>query len=341
MVRVRSVTGDQIWLVRGYRLARLVLTDPRFSRAAASRPDAPKVNTANPAPSSMMSADGADHARLRRLVGGAFAPRRIAALAPDVQRLVDGLLDDLVTTGPPADLVARFAAPLPIAVISALLGIPASDIDRVREWAGVLFDVSVSSARDKARRSFALFAYMSKLIERKRAEPADDLLCSLIAAHDGGALSSTELVDLALAVLTAGYETTVGQLSLSVLAYLLDPVAGGPDVEEYLRLSPATPTTFPRVATEDVVLGDVTVRAGDAVVVSILHANVDGAGSHLTFGHGAHYCLGAGLARLQLGIALRSLLGRLPALRLAGAPDAVGWYEGLATRGLTHLLVEW
>ena len=363
-MRLRAPTGDEVWLVTDYRLARLVLTDPRFSRAAAVLPEAPKINTANPAPSSMMSMDGAEHARLRRLVAGAFAPRRIAALAPDVQRLVDELLTTMDSKGAPADLVESFAAPLPIAVISTLLGIPAQDRARVQEWAGVLFDVTVGTARDKARRGFALFEYMSRLIERKRAQPGDDLLCGLIAAHDAGAVSRTELVDLALAILTAGYETTVGQIGLSVLSFLRDPApreelrderSTAAVVEEYLRLTPATPITFTRVALERVDLGGVTVEAGDAVVVSVLHGNVDPAvfpdadrlvpagrsTAHLTFGHGTHFCLGAGLARLQITIAMRTLVRRLPHLRLVDGEDAVGWYEGLATRGLTHLLVTW
>jgi cytochrome P450 len=364
VMRVKTPTGDDIWLVTGYELGRLVLTDPRLSRAAATCPRAPKVNTVYPAASSIMSMDGADHARLRRLVAAEFAPRRVAEFAPGIQSQVDHLLDELCAGDQPADLIAAFAAPLPIAVISTLLGIPAADLDRVRTWAGVLFEVTASTPQDKARRGFALFQYMSQLIERKREEPADDLLCRLIAAHDAGAVSRTELIDLALAVLTAGYETTVGQVGLSVLSVLLDPAPPehrrqawtAPDApEEYLRLVPATPTTFPRVAVEDVDLGGVTVRAGEAVVVSLLHANLDPTvfpdpdrlvpnripNPHLTFGHGAHFCLGAGLARLQISIAVRTLLLRLPNLRLAEDPAAVAWAEGLATRGLSQLLVEW
>jgi cytochrome P450 len=364
VVRVQAPTGDAVWLVRDYHLARLVLTDPRFSRAAAARPEAPKVNTANPAPSSMMSMDGAEHARLRRLVAGAFAPRRIAALTPDIERLVDSLLSEMSTMDRPVDLVASFAGPLPIAVISALLGIPAEDRALVQEWAGVLFDVTASTSREKARRGFALFGYMAKLVQRKRLAPADDLLCDLVAAHDEGAVTETELIDLALAILTAGYETTVAQIGMSVLSLLLDPAAregllreptAAGVVEEYLRLTPATPMTFPRVALEDVDLGGVTVEAGQAVVVSLLHGNLDGTvftdpdrldparypAAHLTFGRGAHFCLGAGLARLQINVAVRALFQRMPDLRLADGPDAVGWYDGLATRGLTHLMVTW
>jgi cytochrome P450 len=364
VTRVRTATGDEVWQVTGHRLARQVLTDRRFGRAAAALPGAPMINTISPAPSSMMSMDGPGHTRLRRLVAEQFGPQRIAALAPDIQRLADGLLDELGAAGPPVDLIASFAAPLPVAVIGTLLGVPAEDWTAVQEWAGVLFDVTASPPREKARRGFALFQYMSGLIDRKLSARGDDLICSLVAAHDAGGLSRTELVDLALAVLTAGYETTVGQLGLSMLWLLQhpghdwtlrDPATTAAVVEEYLRLAPATPMTFPRVALADVDLGEITVRAGEAVVVSVLHSNLDGAvfpdpsrlvptgrpAAHLTFGHGAHFCLGAGLARLQLNIALPTLVRRMPGVRLAEGADAVGWCEGLAIRGLTRLLVTW
>ncbi|WJK38220.1 cytochrome P450 [Solwaraspora sp. WMMA2056] len=360
VVRVSTPTGDQVWVVTDLRLGRAVLGDARFSRAAAAAAGAPRVNTANPAPSSMMSMDGAAHARLRRQVSAAFGPRRVDADAVRVRRLTDELLDAMIAAGPPADLMAAVAVPLPVAVIGDLLGVPAADRPQVQQWAGVLFDVTATGARDKARRAFTLYAYMSRLIDKRRAQPGDDLLTGLITAHDAGALTRTELVDLALAVLTAGYETTVGQFGLGVLAHLLDPAALGtaPDetrvaavVEEHLRRLPATPMTFPRVALADVALGPVTVRAGEAVVVSILHANRDTAGdgppagtgarAHLTFGHGAHYCLGAALARTQLRIALHRLLHRVPGLRLADGPDPVRWWTGLATRGPAQLLVTW
>jgi cytochrome P450 len=363
VVRVRTPTGDRLWVVGDYALGRLVLTDPRFSRAAAAKPHAPTFTTANPAPTSVMSMDGADHARLRRLVAGAFTPRRVAALTPLVEQLAGELLDRIEVAGPPVDLVASFAAPLPFAVVCLMLGIPPEDREQFHDWVGVLFDVTASTPQEKARRSFALFTYMSGLVDRKRAEPADDVLCALIRAHDAGALSRTELVDLGLALLTAGYETTVGQISLSVLSLLLEPalrddlVAGGVSaaaVEELLRITPATPLSFPRVAVQDVELAGVRIAAGDGVVVSLLHGNRDRAvfpaperfdpaarsAAHLTFGHGTHYCLGAPLARLQVRLALDALLRRLPKLALADA-DAVGWKDGLAMRGLSRLSVTW
>jgi cytochrome P450 len=339
-VPVTSPTGDTIWLVTGYAAGRRVLTDPRFSRAAACLPGAPRMNTVNPAPTSVMSRDGDDHARLRELVAGAFAPRRMAALEPRVRALAEACLDDLEAAGPPADLVATLALPLPLAVAGALLGLPDGDRDTVRGFASVLFELSASSAADKARRGFEMYAYMSRLLDRKRDEPGEDVLTDLVRALDAGGLSRAEAIDLALALLTAGYETTVGQIGLSVLALLRGHRAS---IEEYLRLTPSTPATFTRVALSDVDLGGgVLVRAGEAVVVSLLHANRDpDRKAHLTFGAGAHYCLGASLARLQLRTALEALARRFPGLRLATGTGAVAWHEGFITRGLNRLMVSW
>lgn len=268
---VRMPTGDEMWLVSDYALGRLVLTDPRFSRAAAARPEAPKFNTANPAPSSIMSMDGDEHARLRRLVNGAFTARRVTGLTSYIEQLTDQLLAALAEAGPPADLIASFATPLPLAVVTTLLGVPVEDRELFQSRVEMLFDISMSTPLEKAQHGMALVDYMSTLIERKRQRPEDDLLCALIEARDGGALSQTELVDLGLALLMAGYETTVGQIGLSVLWYLTDPALrarlDGGDVppaivEELIRLTPAAPVSFPRVALEDVQLGDVTIRAG-------------------------------------------------------------------------------
>jgi cytochrome P450 len=363
VVGVRTPLGASMWLVRGYELARQILSDPRFSRAAAVRPEAPKVTTANPAANSVMSLDGADHARLRRLAARAFTPRRVAALTPSVERVVVELLDRLAEAGPPADLVAGYAGPLPLAVLSTLLGIPRKDHDLFATWVDVLFDVTASDDHEKLWRRVALVDYMSDLIERKRREPGQDLLSTLVDAQGRGELSKAELINLGVALLTAGYQTTVAQIGLSALVLLLDRASreamqdGGiaPVVEELLRLTPSTPVAFPRVAVEDVELDGTTIRAGEAVIVSILDSNRDAAvfdhpdqltpggqpAAHLTFGHGPHYCLGAPLARIQLVTALHRLFRRFPGLQLADDEAAVMWQDGLATRGLSRLEVSW
>ncbi|HEY0640959.1 MAG TPA: cytochrome P450 [Pseudonocardiaceae bacterium] len=365
VVRIETPTGDLMWLVRDYALGRQVLADPRFSRADAVKPHAPRFNDAQPAPDSMMSMDGDSHRRLRRIVSGAFSSRRIAGMGPYIEQLADRHLDAVAEHGPGADLVAGLANPLPLAVLCTLLGVPPADSDRFRTWVEVLFDISASTPREKSRRRLELVGYIADLVDRKRGRPEDDLLTSLIAVHDDGDLSMGELLTLGLTLLMAGYETTVGQLGLSTLVLLSEPGAYeelaarpdrlGPAVEELLRISPATPIAFPRVASEPMTLGSVTVRAGEAVLVALLHGNHDAAvfarpehltltgrdAVHLTFGHGAHRCLGAPLARLQVRIVLERMLRRFPTLRLASAPEPVTWKDGLATRGLSRLLVEW
>ncbi|WP_225828221.1 cytochrome P450 [Streptomyces naphthomycinicus] len=365
VIRVDTPAGDKLWLVCHYALARQVLTDKRFSRAEAVKPHAPQANDAQPAPDSMMSMDGADHARLRRIVSGAFSTGRVAAMAPSIERLTDRHLDAMAALGPGADLIGALATPLPLAVLCSLLGVPPEDGDRFRDWVEVLFDITASTPQVKARRRFELAGYMADLIERKRQEPAEDLLTAMIGAHDRGEMSMAELLTLGLTLLMAGYETTVGQIGLSVLHLLSRPGSYdalrdrpeelAPTIEELLRVTPSTPLSFTRVATEPVPLGDVTVQAGEGVLVSLLHGNLDARtfpeperlaadgrdAVHLTFGHGVHRCLGAPLARLQLQIVLGRLLRRFPGLRLSSRPDPFLWKDGQGTRGLSRLHVDW
>ncbi|MEU1134006.1 cytochrome P450 [Streptomyces sp. NPDC005900] len=355
-----------MWLVSDYALGRRVLSDRRFSRAAAAAPGAPRLNSAMPSPTSMMSLDGADHARLRKIVAAAFTTGKMTGMAPLVRGTATDLLADMNRRGSPADLVSSFAEPLPVAVLGNLLGVPAQDRGIFDSWVEVLFDITASSDLEKSRQRLLLVDYMSTLIDRKRVRDDDDLLTDLIRAHDGDSLTKAELVSLGLALLTAGYETTVGQIGLAVLAVLQEriPAEFVKDeeradvlVEELLRVTPSTAISFPRVALEDVELGDIRVRAGEAVVVSLLHGNRDDkvfaepdvlrdgrSSAHLTFGHGIHRCLGAPLARLQVRTALLELFACLPELRLAEdepAAPAVVWKDGLITRGLGSLHVAW
>jgi nocardicin N-oxygenase len=271
-----------MWLVRGYEPARAVLTDARFSRARAVLPQAPKVNDAEPVPASMMSMDGSEDARLRRIISGAFTTGRVTAMAPGIERLVDWHLDAIAAAGPGADVMELLAKPLPLAVLCTLLGVPHEDSQQFGNWVVVLFDISAGTPRERIRHRVQLARYMARLIDRKRRESGDDLLTALIGRHDDGDLSMTELVTMGLSLLMAGYETTIGQIGLSVLLLLSDPsrrgdVAERPTqaVEDLLRLSPSAPLRFPRVATEDIRLGDVVIRSGEGVLVSLLDANRD------------------------------------------------------------------
>ncbi len=362
---VVAPAGDRIWMIRDYALARFVLTDNRFSRAEALKPHVPKFTDAEPAADSMMSMDGAAHAKLRRAVAGAFSTGKIAALTPRVERFTDDCLDLMLASGPPANIVSGLATPLSLAVLCALLGVPAKDHKRFKDSVEVLFDIDRSTPAQKGRYRLELVDYMADLVVRKRDTQDDDLLTELIGLHGQGGLSQREMITLGLTLLMAGYETTVGQIGLAVLWLLSGrdrwrtlcerPQSLAPTVEELLRLTPSTPVSFPRATAAPVRVGDVTLSAGETVIVSLLHGNRDakvfteptqmlpGArhSAHLTFGHGVHRCLGAPLARMQVQTALARLSYRFPGLRLGSGDDAVAWKDGLVTRGLARLLVTW
>jgi cytochrome P450 len=345
--------GVGMWVVSDYRLARQVLADRRFGRVAAAQPDAPKVGVSNPAPDSIINVDGAEHARLRRLVAGAFTERRIADLQPFIEGLAADLLDKMAGRGAPADLISGLAAPLPLEVLCHLVGIPLADREIFHPLVGVLFDLTGDIGANRAR-TRGLTRYMADLVGQKRREPADDLLSALIKVRDHeDRLSDRELVHLCLSLLMAGYETTTDQIALSVLSMLHDPALADDlradparvpaAVEDLLRLSSAAYMTFPRMTTETVRLEGATIEPGQPVVVFLLAVNraTPDASPHTAFGHGIHRCVGAPLARLQLVTVIPALLRRFPALALAADPDELSWKSGLAVRGLKELRVSW
>ncbi|OKH94683.1 cytochrome P450 [Streptomyces uncialis] len=363
LLRVRMPYGEPAWLVTRYADARLVLGDQRFSRAAAAARDEPRQSEGR-ADGGILSMDPPDHTRLRSLVAGAFTARRAEKLRPQVRELTASLLDDLEAAGPPADLVDRFALPLPVAVICRLLGVPTQDRPRFRVWSdAALSTSSLTAAEFKANRE-ELRAYMAGLIELHRQEPRDDLMTTLIEARDGGdRLSEVELIDLCVAVLVAGHETTASQIPNFVLTLLDHPdqlarLRARPElvpdaVEELLRFVPlGSGAAAPRYATEDIEVGGTLVRAGTPVLVAAGAANRDAlrftapgvldiarAGNqHLGFGHGVHHCLGASLARMELQEALGALLARFPGLRLAGD---VTWKSEMLVRGPRVMPVAW
>ena len=229
--------------------------------------------------------------------------------------------------------------------------------------------MSVGSLTPEQIRTYAtrLREYVAELIVQRRAEPKDDLMSVLVTARDvDGRLNDDELLSLAVAILVGGHETTASQIASFMYALLTrpelvsrliaDPELVAPTVEELLRYVPLfSMAAFPRYATEDVEVGGVLVRAGEPVLVSLVSANRDESvfhdpdvldvtrkeASHLGFGHGAHFCVGSQLARLELQIALRTLLRRLPGLRFATSEQDVEWKRGLFTRGPLRLPVTW
>jgi cytochrome P450 len=299
----------------------------------------------------MLHSDPPEHTRLRRLVSQAFTPRRVEALRPRTVEVVNGLIDAIAVRGS-ADLMSEFALPLPVTVICELLGVPVHEREGFFELADVIRtrgQAGRGSEEDKAAVQAAqqsLADYLAALIERKRTDPADDLLSALIAARDEGSkLSERELVSSAFLLLFAGHQTTADFLGNAVVSLLthsdqLALLQQHPDlvpraVEELLRFDGSVPVASPRIAHDDVEYRGVQIPAGSVVTVVLNSANHDSDhftdadglditrqhNSHMAFGHGVHFCLGVSLARMEAQVALSTLFRRLPDLTLAVPVD--------------------
>ena len=366
--KVMLFTGVPAWVVTGYAESRELLAHPALVKTVGGpHMDVmpPDLNAAMN--THLLSTNPPDHTRLRRLVMAAFTARRVEALAPRVQEIADALLDDMATAGAggqPVDLVDGFGFPLPITVITELLGIPPGDRADFRRWSSIAVngavhppDVYVDAARN-------MVDYVRELLAAKRAAPADDLLSALIAVHeDGDRLSQDELTSMVFLLLVAGHETTVNLIVSGTYALLRHPdqlalLRAEPErlpaaVEELLRYDGPLQVTIPAVAAAPIEVGGVTIPAGDVVLPALLAANRDPArfhapdrldvtrtsNSHLAFGHGLHHCVGAPLARLEGRIALGSLLARFPGLRLADPAAEPARNPGLLVNGLIALPV--
>ncbi|MFD6160706.1 cytochrome P450 [Nocardia sp. NPDC060256] len=366
--RVQLPYGDAGWLVTRYADAKLVLADPRFSRAVTvDREDIPRT-TPNPSrQNSLLSMDAPEHSRLRKLVAKAFTSRRVEELRPRAQEIVNERLDEIESAGPVADLVQSLALPLPVTVICEMLGVPTHDQHRFRDFSDTVLSTTAHTTAQIDDARAALEAYLAEVVAQRRKQPSDDLLGALVAARDNDdRLTEDELVNMGIGLLIAGHETTANQIANFTYVLLSEPrhwelLCGRPDlvpgaIEELLRyVQLGSGGSFARVATEDVALSGVTVRAGESVIVNTQAANRDESvfedseeldltrinNPHMAFGHGVHHCLGAQLARLELQVALGSLLQRFPTLHLAVPFEEVPWKTGLLVRGPKALPVSW
>jgi cytochrome P450 len=352
--------GERIWTVSRYDDVKSLLADPRLALNKKASLAGYKGFGLPPAlEANLLNLDGEDHARLRRLVSSAFTARRVEGLRERIQARADGLVDALAGGAEHADLVAAYAAPLPIAVICDLLGVPGEQGATLRGYTQVLLAPGEYGPEETAGTVRGIIGLLSAVLAAKRDEPADDLLSAMIAARDGAdRLSEDELLSLAFLILFAGYENSVHVISAAAARLLADPAAlsavrGEPDpqgpgmtalVEEVLRRDQPGTTAIRRFPTEDVVLDGVpgvVIPAGDTVLLSVSSANRDPqvAAGHVTFGHGVHFCLGAPLARLEVRIALWTLLTRLPDLALAIVPEDLVWRTSHRQRALAALPV--
>ncbi|GGN36522.1 cytochrome P450 family protein [Streptomyces fuscichromogenes] len=368
--RIAGTDGLPAWLVTRYEDVRQALADPRFSLDKANAEPGGYRGLALPPAldANLLNMDPPDHTRVRRLVSRAFTPRRVALLREPVRRTADALLDAMAPLGR-TDLIAAYAAPLPIAVICELLGVAEEDRPDFRSWTDALVVPDPARPERTKEAVGALLAFFARLLARKRAEPADDLLSAMIAVRDEAdredRLSEDELMSLAFLILFAGYENTVHLIGNATVALLRNPAQAaalradpdrlGPAVEELARFDGPAPLAIRRFPTEDVTIGGVTVPAGQTVLLSLAAAHRDprrfpdpdrldlgrDATGHLALGHGIHYCLGAPLARLETEIALGALLGRFPRLELDVPADRLEWRPSMRTRGLLALPVRY
>lgn len=357
-----AISADRTaWLVTRYEDAKAVLRDPRFSASMTSSGFPLPPQRPGGADMSFLRMDDPEHARHRRLFTVEFTAQRIGRLRPAVQELVDELIDDLTTAGPPVDLVRALALPLPMRVICMLLGVPYRDRAFFEECGNALVDTRRGLTQFEATMR-DLYGYLSNHVAAKRSAPGNDMLSRVARA---GLLTHEELTAAAGVLLVGGFETTANMISLGMLALLSDPDQWGAvradaglvsaAVEELLRYLTVMQFGVPRAALADVVVSGTTIRAGDGVLVLLPNANWDAdvfaeperldvrrpRSPHLAFGHGAHMCIGAHLARMELRVVLETVLARLPELTLDGAPDDLEFRDHMLIYGVERLPVRW
>jgi cytochrome P450 len=361
--------GERSWLVTRYADVRAALADPRLHKDWAGKltpPDWVPDEVTGYLSVHLLNADPPDHTRLRKLVSKAFTARRVAGLRPRVEAITAALLDALqarLTAGETVDLIEAFAFPLPVTVICELLGVPAEDRARFREWSNAIVSSSEEPGVFYAAGS-AMFHYFSQLVAAKRDEPADDVVSALIETRDSGdSLDERELIAMLFLLLVAGHETTTNLIASGTLALLAHPaelarLRAEPSLlpgatEELLRYVNPLNHATERFTLEPVEIGGVTIPAREWVLCVTSSANRDparfpdadrldvgrDAGGHVAFGHGIHYCLGAPLARLEGEVAFGALLSRFPTLSLAADPSSLRWRHSSLIHGLETLPV--
>jgi len=365
-------TGELAWLITRYDDVAMVLKDERFVKNT-SNALTPEQAAAQPwfrrwfkaIRRNMLDVDPPDHTRLRALVHNTFTPGLVEQMRERIQSLTDELLDAVQARGH-MDLIRDYALPVPTTIIAEMLGVPVADRHKFNRWSNAITSAGYSTwgMVKSVPSALALMRYIRKIIKNRRAEPQDDLVSALARVEEAGdSLSEDELMAMVFLLLVAGHETTVNLIGNGMLALLehrdqLDKLRATPSlikpaIEELLRYASPVETATERYTREDVPIAGVTIPRGAIVLAVIASANRDERqftnpdtldvtrepNRHLSFGLGAHFCLGAPLARLEGQIAIATLLRRAPDLRLTVAPTAVRWRRGLVLRGLEALPV--
>ncbi|MCM2579583.1 cytochrome P450 family protein [Streptomyces meridianus] len=366
--RVRLNPTLEVWMITGYDEAVSALTDPKLSsspvRVDGLTEEMDHQERTNVLMASMLVADGENHTRLRNLVSRAFTSRRVEMLAPRIQEHTDAFLDAIALRGT-ADLVSEFALPLPMAVLSELIGIPVDDQpDFAKLAVGLIMPPNTPERLAKGARARAeLTTFFEPLIAQRKAEPRDDLLSALCAAQAEERISDRELTAMAILLTLAGHETTAGLIANGIHALLRnpdqftalrdDPALLPAAVEELLRYEGPVSRGVARFTVEPFDIAGVSIPAGQMIIIGLAAANRDPARfdrpdildiarrevpQQLAFGHGVHFCLGAPLARAEARIAIGTLLRRFPDLKLAAPDETLTRREGIL-RGMASLPV--
>jgi cytochrome P450 len=370
LTRVKLPDGTTPWLVTRYTEQKALLADARVS-ADVTRPGYPsQVPITESGGSSFISfilMDDPEHARLRRMVTAPFMIKRVEAMRPGVQKIVDDLIDGMLAGPNPVDLVEAFALPVPSLVICQLLGVPYDDHDFFQDNSKVLINRDVTP-QERFAAGGQLFQYLDRLIGTKLENPGDDLLSGLVDRIDKGELTRQEAAQMGVLMLIAGHETTANMIALGTLALLehpaqLDLLRSSDDprlvasaVEELLRYLNITHNGRRRVAVEDIEIAGETIRAGEGLIMANDIANRDPsvfadpdqldltrqeARRHVAFGFGVHQCLGQPLARMELQVVYSTLYRRIPTLRLAAPLPEIPFKHDGSVYGVYELPVTW
>ncbi|GAA2231025.1 cytochrome P450 [Promicromonospora sukumoe] len=371
MARARIWDGSTPWLVTKYADQHALLTDPRLSidekREGYPHMTRGRSVSAQHTPPLITNTDAPEHTRMRRTVNLPFTVKRIEAMRPRIQELVDGLLDEMLAGSGPVDLVQAFALPVPTIVITEMLGMDYGNREDFQHASHTLVSHDATD-EEHAAAGAVLGGHVAAAMEAKMAQPADDVMSELAARVQAGEMTMRGALSMSTAILIAGHETSASMIALGTLALLENPdqleyfrsivddpkaVAGA--VEELLRYLSIVHTGVRRIANEDIEVGGDVIRKDEGVILDVAAANWDtaqypepgrldltrAARSHHAFGYGAHQCLGQTLARVELQEAFRALVRRVPTLRLAiPARDVDFAYEGVAY-GLHSLPVTW
>jgi cytochrome P450 len=368
--RVRLWDGNTPWLVTGYDEQRAVLADKRFS-SDTSKAGYPHVTAASKARNqgfrSFIVMDNPEHDVFRRMLTKNFMIKRVEAMRPRVQRIVDDLIDGMLTGPKPVDLVQAFALPVPSLVICDLLGVPYADHDFFQRCSTKMLS-RAASLEESAAASNELRDYLLRLVDTKDAEPAEDMISDLVVNQmRPGTLTRREVAEMGTLMLVAGHETTANMIALGTLALLRnpdqlaevratdDPKLVANTVEELLRYLNIAHTGLRRVATEDVEVGGRLIRAGEGIILANDVGDRDAsafpepdaldiqrqASHHVAFGYGIHQCLGQPLARMELQVVYGTLYRRIPTLELAIPFEDVQFKHDMGVYGVHSLPVTW